>query len=165
MSNTNPPCEWEHGLAEAAIEISTPAGNPTVTGLTHKSCPGLAVTMHPFGVFKVTHIPTGLKLGRAYERASSALLAMSQFALVANQEGKSWASLDQAAAIHLIESAGSQKVPFEGFTVSNRQGTRKMTVQEWFQAVRFPTFDEFPWEERDPLDDAILNFEKIEAAT
>ncbi|WP_339779884.1 hypothetical protein [uncultured Marinobacter sp.] len=153
--------ENEDGLSEIAVQVQIQDKSHAVPGLTHKSCPGLAVTMYPFGCFAVTHINSGLRVCDAYQRVSSALLTMSQFALVAAMKNKSWSELDQEAAFNLIRDAGPDEVPFDGCTVTSNAGTRKMTVSEWFQIVRLPIMDEFPWEESDPFEGAIQNFEKM----
>ena len=153
--------KYEDGLSEVAVQIQSLAKSHTVPGLTHESCPGLAVTMRPFGVFTVTHISTGLKICNVYQRASSALLVMSQFALVAAMKNKSWLELDQKGVVDLIQHAGPDEVPFDGFTSTSKCSSRKMTVSEWFQIVRLPFMDEFPWEESDPFDDAIQSFEMM----
>lgn len=155
--------EYQYGLSEIAVDLKTSSGEPrTVPGLAHEACPGLAVTMLPFGVFAVTHINTGYRLCHRYQRASSALLAMSCFALIADMEGRSWADLDQDEAVKLINEAADKEVPFDGATRTSVEGIRKLTVGEWFKCHRIPIFDEFPWEETDPFDTAISNLEKIE---
>ncbi|RKR79221.1 hypothetical protein [Marinobacter nauticus] len=151
------------GLTEIEIEIPVVSGErKMVPALIHQSCPGLAVTMIPFGVFQVTHINTGRKLCRLYQRTSSALLAMSQWALIAHMKGKSWAALSQSGAADLLNETADEEVPFDDCTSTSQGVTRKMTVSEWFQHLRMPLFDEFPWEETDPFELAISNLEKIE---
>lgn len=155
--------DYKYGLSEITVDLQTSSGeSKTVPGLVHEACPGLAVTMLPFGVFAVTHINSGFRLCNSYQRASSALLAMSYFALIADMEGKSWADLDQAGGVSLISEAADKEVPFKGATRTSTEGTRKLTVGEWFRCHRIPLFDEFPWEETDPFNDAITNLEKIE---
>ncbi|MCK7547172.1 hypothetical protein ACFQGA_09460 [Marinobacter koreensis] len=157
--------DYLYGLSEITVQLTMPGGDlRIVPGLTHKACSGLAVTMLPFGVFQVTHIGTGRKLCHNYERASSALLAMSQWALIADIAGKSWADLGQTGAADLITELNSEEVPFDGCTSTSKAGTRKMNVGEWFRSHRIPIFDEFPWEEIDPFEAAISNLEKIEVA-
>lgn len=163
MNDQQLPPDYKYGLGEIAVDLNTSSGEPkTVPGLAHEACPGLAVTMLPFGVFAVTHINTGYRLCNTYQRASSALLAMSYFALIADMEGKSWADLGRAEAAKLISEAAEKEVPFEGGTSTSSEGTRKLTVGEWFRCHRIPLFDEFPWEETDPFEIAITNLEKIE---
>lgn len=164
MSSAEIDTEYKHGLSEMAVEIDSPAGRLAVPGFTHQASPGLAVTMYPFGCFTVTHIGSGLKISNRFERASSALLVMSQFALVAAMKDRSWSDLDKDSARNLIREAGEYEVPFDGYTSTSKGITRKMTVSEWFQSVRFPIFDEFPWEETDPFESAIQNFDQIGAA-
>jgi len=155
--------DYQYGLSEITVQIPAPDGvTRTVPGLTHKSSPGLAVTMLPFGVFQVTHISTGRKLCNNYQRASTALLAMSQWALIADFKSTSWADLGLTGSADLISEVSSEEVPFDGCTSTSQGVTRKMTVGEWFRSHRLPIFDEFPWEEVDPFELAISNLEKIE---
>lgn len=149
-------------LRETPVTIHAQAGEITVPGLVHEACPGLAVTMHPFGVFAVTHVKTGVKLCNLYQRASSALQALSWWALIANAEGKSWEDMDSESAAAMITAAKDKPVPFEGCTSSSQGITRKMTVGEWFQHQRLPGHDEFPWEEKDPYETAVDNLAAIE---
>lgn len=158
---SNEKTEDQFGLVEMTVEISTEGGTRSVPGLIHKACPGLAVTMHPFGVFQVTHTKTGLKLCSLYQRASKAILAMSWWALIADMEGQSWEDVGTAEASVMISKAKDKPVPFDDCTSTSQGETRKMTVGEWFQHQRMPLFDEFPWEERDPFELAINNLEKI----
>ena len=154
--------DYQYGLSEIAVQVTSPVGvTRNVPGLTHRATPGLAVTMLPFGVFQVTHINTGRKLCGNYERAGTALLAMSHWALIADMKGKSWAALSQTGAAALIRDTDSEEVPFDGCTSTSQGVTRKMTVGEWFQHQRIPIFDEFPWEEVDPFELAVANLEKI----
>jgi len=153
----------EDGLTETTIEIPVMSGeHKMVPAMVHNSCPGLAVTMIPFGAFQVTHIRTGKKLCRLYQRASSALLSMSQWAMIADMKGKSWADLDQAGSARLIEDAKDDDVPFDDCTSTSKGVTKKATVGMWFHLKRMPMFDEFPREERDPYDMALQNLEQIE---
>lgn len=153
--------EWKYGLFETEVELQGPSGRRTAPALVQEDCPGLAVTMQPFGVFTVTHIGTGMKLCNEFQRASSAILAMSQFALVAAMKGATWEDLDQESALKLMQDAGSEAVPFDGYTSTSKDGTRKMTISEWFQSVRLPMWDEFPWEDQDPFEGAIDNFVRV----
>lgn len=159
---SNEKTDDQYGLTEVAVEIQTKGGPRSVPGLSHKACPGLAVTMHPFGVFQVTHTKTGLKLCRLYQRASSAMMAMSWWALIADMEGCDWAEMGVAEVSVMISKANDKPVPFDDCTSTSQGVTRKMTVGEWFQHHRIPIFDEFPWEETDPFELAISNLEKIE---
>src|SRR5690554_3330302 len=164
MSDEQTTAEYEDGLSEITVQIRGEAGSSSVPGLVHKSCPGLAVTMAPYGCFTVTHINTGRRVCMGYQRASSALLKMSQFALVAAMRNESWSELDQEGASSLLRDVGPDEVPFDGCTTTSSAGTRKMTVSEWFQFVRLPIMDEFPWEETDPFEDALQNFELMSSS-
>jgi len=57
---SNEKTEDQYGLVEVTVEIRTEGGPRNVPGLSHKACPGLVVTMYPFGMFQVTHTETGL---------------------------------------------------------------------------------------------------------
>ena len=163
MSEQDSNLDYQYDLSEIAVQIPALDGvTRTVPGLTHKASPGLAVTMLPFGVFQVTHVNTGRKLCNNYQRAASALLAMSQWALIAHIRGASWADLGPTGAADLVTELSREAVPFDGCTSISKGVTRKMTVGEWFQHQRIPIFDEFPWEEVDPFELAIANLEKIE---
>lgn len=163
MSEQQSNLDYQCGLSEIAVHIPASDGvTRTVPGLAHEASPGLAVTMLPFGVFQVTHVNTGRKLCNNYQRAASALLAMSQWALIAHIKGTSWADLGRTGSADLIGEVSSEEVPFAGCTSTSQGVTRKMTVGEWFQHQRIPIFDEFPWEEVDPFELAIANLEKIE---
>jgi len=50
---------------------------------------------------------------------------------------------------------------FDGYTSTSIEGVRKFTVKEWRDSLTTRFFDESPWEERDPFEDAIQNFAKI----
>jgi len=148
-------------LTDIQVLINTERGSVSVPGLTHDNCPGLAVTMHPFGAFTVTHIESGMKMCGGYERASSAILVMSQYALIAASKSASFKGLDQQGAINLISDAGSDDVPFDGCTSTSIEGVRKLTVKEWQGSLTNCFLDEFPWEENDPFEGAVQNFAKI----
>ncbi|WP_428398239.1 hypothetical protein [Marinobacter salarius] len=165
MSEHQEETKYPDGLTETVAQVAGEGGTKTVPALVHESCPGLAVTMFPFGLFSVSHIKTGRRLTSPSERASTALLTMSQFELVARLKDESWEDMDQSGAAKLIKDADSDEVPFDGYTSTSNKGTRKMTVGEWFQAVRFTFPGEFPWEERDPFEMAFENFEKMEAVS
>lgn len=149
----------DYGLTETTVEVVNENGKHKVPALTHKNCPGLAVTMFPFGAFGVTHIPTGCRLANASERASVALLTMSQFALVAKMMKTGWDLLGMKTANAMITDASGKPVPFDGYISTSQKEARKMTVGEWLRHVRMPAFDEFPWEDSDPFEEAINNLE------
>ncbi|BES72196.1 hypothetical protein RE428_32140 [Marinobacter nanhaiticus D15-8W] len=156
--------EYTDGFYEVSVEIGTKGGRFTVPALAHKSAPGLAVTMFPFGCFTVTHIQSGSSMAIDFQRASNALVVMSQYALIADMRGTSWEDLDTKAAAAFIKEVSGDAVPFDDCTVTSCGETRKMTVAEWFQSVRMPFPDEFPWEDTDPYEAALENFEKVGGA-
>lgn len=59
--------------------ISVPATNTT------DEIPNLAVTMTRFGLFEVTHVPSGFRLVGDFERAVNALVAMAELQLALNE--------------------------------------------------------------------------------
>jgi len=149
------------GFKEIQVTVNVNHSPVSVPGFAHDNCPGLAVTMHPFGAFTVTHIESGMKICGHYERASSAILVMSQYALIAASKSASFKGLDQQGVINLISDAGSDDVPFDGYTSTSIEGVRKLTVKEWRGSLAHSFLDEFPWEEHDPFEDAVQNFAKI----
>ena len=154
--------ELEGGFTEAVIRIDGPDKSMDVPGLIHEAAKGLAVTMQPFGCFTVTHVNTGYKMTPLYERASNAILRMSEFAMIAAMLGVSWADVSKEEAGSIIGDAKDKPVPFDNATSTSQGVTRKMTVGEWFQSVRMDELGEFPWEEIDPFEEASNNLESIE---
>ena len=149
------------GFKEIQVTVNVNHSPVSVPGTAHDNCPGLAVTMHPFGAFTVTHVKSGMKMCGHYERASSAVLVMSQYALIAASKNLSWNDLDSQGTIKMISDASADDVPFDGYTSTSIEGVRKFTVKEWRDSLTTRFFDESPWEERDPFEDAIQNFAKI----
>jgi len=152
------------GFKEIQVTVNVNHSPVSLPGFVHDNCPGLAVTMYPFGAFTVTHIESGMKICGHYERASSAILVMSQYALIAASKNASFQSLDQKGVVSLISDTSADDVPFDGYTSRSIEGVRKFTVKEWRNSLTNRFFDEFPWEEHDPFEDAVQNFSKIEVA-
>ena len=149
------------GFKEIQVTVNVNHSPVSVPGFAHDNCPGLAVTMHPFGAFTVTHIESGMKMCGHYERASNAILVMSQYALIAASKGLSWSDLDSQGAIKIISDASADDVPFDGYTSTSIEGVRKLTVKEWRGSLTDIFLGEFPWEEHDPFEDAVQSFSKI----
>lgn len=151
---------------KASIEISTAEGkNHRVPAVVVDAAPGLAVTMNGFGYFTVTHINTGYSMCATYERFTSALLVLSEFALIAKDNDFSWLSIESDNVKGIISSHGDKPIPFDGHTIIVGGEERKATVAEWIKGLRFMAFgglvDEFPWEESDKGDLALENFERL----
>ncbi len=143
---------------QTEVPIDTDEGKVNVPALTHELCPGLAVTMGVFGLFTVTHINTGMKMCGSFGRSATAGLIMTKYQLIAKKFGFSWPEYTPDILLPHMES----EVPFKGSTVTNKDGTRNMTVKEWMQHIRcMATFDEFPWEEKHPLDTVAENLEAL----
>ena len=150
-------------LNKVTIDITTEDGAVSTPAINHDNCTGLAVTMVQFGFFVVTHAETGLKLSDKYERAGSALLVLSQFALIAKENGFSWDGGTQSEVTGIMKEIYQKPVPFDGATITSKNGTRKQTVIEWIHNLRAINIrgyvDEFPWEEHCPWNDALDNLE------
>lgn len=128
-------------------------------GLIHKYCPGIAVIMTGFGYFNVTHINSGLKITDDYERACSAILVLSQLAIIANDIGFEWDDLTSADIVNIIDKNSMRLVTFEGETITTKDGSRKMTIGEYINSINPRRYvEEFPWEELHPSNLAMLNF-------
>ena len=149
---------------ETTVYVETNSGKRKVPAIANDLTIslGLAVTMAEFGYFEVTHIKTGMRLGYQSERAVSALLTLSQFALIAHKHGFNWDDLDKDKAIKKISEIGDEPVPFEGRTKTTKGRIDKIKISEWIDSARvFNCIGEFPWEEFRPRDQAIKNLSKI----
>lgn len=143
---------------EANIAIKYGKEMEEKPGIVHEYCPGLAVTMSVFGLFTVTHIPSGLAMCGDYERNGAAASIMVRYQLIAKEHGFSWTNWEPDTTKPLFDL----EVPFDGGTVTSSDGTRKQTIKEWIQSVkRHPFMDEFPWEEKHPLDMAFDELERL----
>jgi len=138
----------------------------TVPARQHPMAPGMAVTMLNFGVFCVTHLPTGMAMDFGSEREGTAALRMASFAAIAKAYGFSWADIQSVAeGSAKLKGLKDHPVPFEGATVTSGGTTTPMTIGEWYQCLRMTRMvsDEFPWEapsER-PLDQAVNLLESL----
>lgn len=166
-SNTNE--QETPGFDRTTVQANTEDGMVSITAITHEYCKGLAVSMQSFGFFTVTHIDTGLKLCDHYERASSAILILSNFALIAKENNFSWAGLSMEEAREIMRNISSNPVPFDDATITTNSETVKQTIGEWMRGLRMMNFngivDEFPWEETDNHQIAIENLAKCRQAT
>lgn len=144
-------------------------GDPEVPAATHSHCPGLAVTMHGFGNFTVTHIGSGMRLVRGdYEKAASAIATMAKFALIAKEHGFSWADLGQWELVDKFKEIDKSPVPFEGATTTYGGETAPMSIGSWRELINisFPgTFlDTPPWDDGSADDDLDELLETLVAA-
>lgn len=148
------------------------AGDGTLTRLVparqHPMAPGLAVTMLNFGIFCVTHIPTGMAMDRGSEREGSATLLMAQFAAIAKANGFAWDRITggEEGAAHMV-AIKDLPVPFEGATYTSSEGAKPMTIGEWFSFIKSSwASDEFPWEteSKHPLEKAVVLLEGLRTA-
>jgi hypothetical protein len=134
----------------------------------HPMAPGLAVTMLNFGVFCVTHLPTGTAMDRGSEREGSASLRLACFASIAKDNGFSWDQINTGAeAGERLAAIKDNPVPFDGATSTSSEGTRPLTVGEWFMHLKTSwVSDEFPWEtaSEHPLEQAVIQLEKLREA-
>ncbi len=134
-----------------------------VPAIEHVDCDGLCVTMGSFGFFVVTHCSTGLKMCDLYERASTAMLVLSQFELIAREYNFSWAGKTRGQIAETMKEIEGYDVPFKAFVTSGSD-ERKQTVKEWISCLRAGNLhgyvDEFPWEETDNWEMAMENLER-----
>jgi hypothetical protein len=121
--------------------------------IVHEWCPGLAVTMHDFGIFRVTHIASGMALGGRYERVGSACRELAEWAAVGRAIGMAFALADAVVVRDTLMAHLDDAVPFPGATTTEKGVTRPSTVREWYQLIRTSDLvDEFPWESESPMD-------------
>ena len=144
-------------LEQVTVPVEFKQGQQDVPAVVHEYCPGLAVTMSNFGTFTVTHVPTGKSMCGHYERYAEAVLMMTKFQLIAKENSFSWVDWSQEQLAGIADNS----VPFDSATVTSSDGTRLMTINEWLRYTRMPSFDEFPWEERHPLDSAEENLARL----
>ena len=139
---------------ETTVAITTKSGEIEAPALTHEMCPGLAVTMAPYGVFTVTHTATGMKLCGRFERCGTAISILVKFQMIAKAHDLNWSDWDDGSERRFSESFGGE-VPFDGAETISMGETRKMTIREWMGSIRGDFFfNEFPWEDVNPLQEA-----------
>lgn len=149
---------------QGTVEISRVLGPEAVPAVTHPRCPGLAVTMADFGTFRVTHVASGMFIGGAYERWSSAALEMVEWSAIARALGFSWLEPCGPAISAALRAGGDRPVPFAGATSTDEDGTHPMSVMDWVQITRGTFVEgEFPWESSDesPAARAMVLLESI----
>jgi hypothetical protein len=142
MSTTTTKPVWD----ETTVEVACVEGPEVVPAMVHPHCPGLAVTMRPFGVFRVSHVRTGMAISGEFERAGNAAAEMVTWAALALALGFSWDNDGQACAA-AIKAGGDTPFPAGG-TSTSAEGVRPLTISEWVGMARYSLLaDEFPWED------------------
>lgn len=135
-------------FVDGTAKIATPDGLKEVPGVCHSNAPGLLVTMASFGLFEVTHERTGMRMSARYERASSAMLVLAQFAAIGSAYGVDYTK-DRDELVSALKACAAKPVPFKGSAVTDAAGTRPSTCGSWLQWERDPAHQvvgEFPWE-------------------
>lgn len=136
------------------IDVRVPEKKISREALVHDYAPGLAVVMHEFGEFVVTHVPSGKRLGATYERCGSSMRELSGWALIAKACDFSWDKIsgdDPELLKELFDRIKSLPVPFDGATTTSKDGTVPMSIGQWADRVKNPFLNsEFPWEEEHP---------------
>src|ERR1051326_7238827 len=126
---------------EATVVMATEKGSIAERGLVHPHAPGLAITMHLFGTFDVTHVRSGKKVAGPYQRCALAQLVLAQMSKCLD-----WKQ-DAAGIAAQIAARKDEPVPFMGATVSSGGVQRPQTIGEFLRGTRdWLGFDEFPWE-------------------
>lgn len=147
---------------ESTVVLATKNGECKVPAMTHQYCPGIAVTMAGFGVFRVTHIASGSSMSGDYERAGSAALIMVQLAMIAKAGNSDWSKIQASDAVEFIESINDLPVPFSGATTTKDGVPCPMSIKDFMSCVRLGSgFMEFPWEESSPYDEAFSILEEL----
>lgn len=138
--------EDERLWRESDVTLATTTGDQVLRAIVHPKAPGLAVTMHHFGSFDVTHIKSGKKIAGPYGRCGRAMLTLAEFSRCFD-----WTQDAAGIAAQLAEK-GELPVPFSGHTITQEGRTRPQTIAEYAASARNWIFsDEFPWEA--PADD------------
>ncbi|UKA04979.1 hypothetical protein [Photobacterium damselae] len=121
------------------IKIPSKVGYLTVPASPERpEIPHLAVTMTQFGLFEVTHVPSGYKLVGGFERACNAFIAMAEAQLAFN-ELQIDSSLDH---IEFTSEASKKDKYCKALGMTFLQWINIHKTIEHFS-------DEFPWEDQD----------------
>lgn len=148
-------------MEEREVEIHTSAGPRKLMGLTHAWAPGLAVTMHRFGHFNVTHLASGMHVDskQGFERFWSAVREMLTLAPMID-----WTA-DAKNVAEQIKAKSGEPMPVGNGKVTEKGVERRMTVGEYIRSIRnWIAGDEFPWEGGDgPKGDCSRLLEQIDA--
>ena len=112
--------------------LSVPATNAT------DEIPNLAVTMTTFGLFEVTHVPSGFRLVGNFERAVNAFVAMAQIQLALNE-------------LEIDSSQNGDDFRAEIMEKNKECKSLGMTFRQWIglHATIGNFSGEFPWEGAD----------------
>jgi PAS domain-containing protein len=138
------------------FKIATQDGYKFVPGVAIEQCSGLAVTMCGVGRFTITHISSGSRVCNGnYERCDKAIHDMSRLAAIAHAHGFSW---EEESPQDRIKEIADKPVPFDGCTITDKDGTRPMPIGRFIQSLRpcvpFRDIDSPPWEDERPIDEA-----------
>ena len=135
-------------LKETTVIIKTQEGDIETPALIHPCCAGLAVTMHCFGRFTVTHIKSGMKLCQQYRLMGDALLVLGRMAMIANENGISW-DVDQDKVKQNIKQIFETPVPFSDVTFIQNGEERPLTCQEYITGLSRNYIDPYQFDEFD----------------
>lgn len=137
------------------IEIITNKGVITAPAWKHPSADGLAVVMHPFGQYSVTHVPSTFMLFGGFERFGEALVLLAKLQLIANDNSFTWADAkDQVEAGELLRKIKDEPIPDlqEEHDPIPTIGAWISLLKHW-EGVR--NLCDYPWEDQHPLDQAL----------
>jgi hypothetical protein len=134
---------WDH----ATVTVDTKDGRVDRPAIVHPWCPGIAVTMHDFGVYRATHILTGKALGGYYERLASAIAEAANFSAIFRALGVDVLTVSQEDVAVAVRAHADDPVPFPHATSTGRDGKRPLTIAEWIRLTRSHfACDDYPWE-------------------
>lgn len=144
---------FEDSQVGIAVDVDGRREFVSVPGQRHPWAPGLAIIMRPFGLFSVTHVPTGMGLSNSYERVANAQLTLAECAMVARVCGVRWDDPGFESLVFVLDH-GSKPVPFDGYYTQGADGVKKPhTIREWIEHLRSDIAQfvgEFPWEDKHP---------------
>lgn len=123
-------------MQQRQIEVAIKEGMRSVPASSKiNEIPYLAVTMTSFGLFEVTHIPSGYRLAGIFERSVNAFIAMAEAQAAFNE-------------LKIDSSLGGDDFRAEIISKDKYCKALNMTLREWlnFFSMNINLNSEFPWE-------------------
>lgn len=137
-------------LQAKTVSIAFCEGDVSVHGCVPDSwAAGLCISMMTFGMFTVTHINSGMRISRVYDRAIDALLTLTHWAIIAREYKFSWSDVTVDTFAEHVKWIMPYPIPRE---ISDEA----MTIKEWTDHIRTECYVKTDVEEK-----ALYNINKI----